>query len=253
MATLSAIKNPDAWAAGFIAPTSKGMSQGKAVEQLTQIFQTYANQDAWNTVKKDPVKRAKLAELAPAIVDALERNGYDSNKAIDSAKGVVLGRLYTRVWEALNDKDYKEIERLSLAVLRVGGSLQGLKQSVKQKGKTFRSEVTPEMQQAMATAFGEEMPTELAPPKTVAKPRGVEAPPAPTATEKAEQRLARLEAAEKARAAKIDAEVKAKLETAKKVYALRYGVEPTNETEWEKALKLTGTKDSTVRAALNLK
>jgi hypothetical protein len=158
MSALGGIKNPDSWAAGFFAPASKGLSQATATEKLTEILQTYGDATAWAQVSKSPAATETLANLAPALLDALHRNGYDPDKALNSAKGVVLGRYYTKVWEALQAKNYERVNELSLSILRVGGSLEGLQRSATQKARQYRREVTPEMREAMAVAFRQPAP-----------------------------------------------------------------------------------------------
>jgi len=158
MSALGGIKNPDSWAAGFFAPASKGTSQATAIEKLTEILQTYGDTTAWAQVSKSPAATETLASLAPALLDALQRNGYDPDKALNSAKGIVLGRYYTKIWEALQAENYARVNELAMSVLRVGGSLDGLQRSVTQKARQYRREVAPEMREAMAMAFRQPAP-----------------------------------------------------------------------------------------------
>jgi hypothetical protein len=124
-------------------------------------------------LSKNPNAEQNLRNLAPALLEALQRNGYDPDKALKSAKGIVLGQYYTAAWEALQRNDTEELEELSRSILRVGGTIDGLQRSVTQKGKQYRKEVSPEMRKAMRDAFGVEEPPEPEMPRTAARPSGV--------------------------------------------------------------------------------
>jgi hypothetical protein len=173
MSLLSGLKNPDSWVVGIVAPASKGTSQATAIKALTQILKTYGDTESWRQVSKNPNAEQNLRNLAPALLDALQRNGYDPDKALKSAKGVVLGGYYTQAWEAIQKGDTERIEELSRSILRVGGTIDGLQRSVTQKGKQYRKEVTPEMRKALRDAFGTEEPPEPKAPTTVTRPSGV--------------------------------------------------------------------------------
>jgi hypothetical protein len=173
MSLLSGLKNPDSWVVGIVAPASKGTSQATAIKELTKILRTYGDTESWRQLSKNPTAEQNLRNLAPALLEALQRNGYDPDKALKSAKGVVLGQYYTAAWEALQRDDTAKIEELSRSILRVGGTIDGLQRSITQKGKQYRKEVSPEMRQAMRDAFGVEEPPEPKAPKTVVRPSGV--------------------------------------------------------------------------------
>jgi len=145
MSFLTLMENPEVAAAAFIAPVSKGMSLGRGTEELIKVFNTYADDKAWFAVEKNPKARRNLEALAPALVDALERNGYDADKAINTAKGVVLSKLYKKFWTALDGQDTEEMNKLAERILRVGGSAKGLKTSLSnRRSQVGQPELTAE-------------------------------------------------------------------------------------------------------------
>jgi hypothetical protein len=153
MSALTLYKTPEAALMAFVAPVSKGMSMGKATEELTKILNTYADQDSWDKIKKSDLARTNLAALAPGLVSALEQNGYLVDKVINSAKGVVLGRLYGDFWAALDSGDEKALDKIANSILRVNGTLEGLERSISNKAKQYQIEVPPEHLEAARRAF----------------------------------------------------------------------------------------------------
>jgi len=162
MSFVQGIKDPETWAISAVAPISKGMTMGRATEELVKIFNTYAADESWAAFRGNKAAKAKLAALAPAIVKALEANGYEAGKAVDAARGVVLGKLYSRFFKAMEAKDTRAMDRVARSILRVGGSVAGLRRSLTNKGKVYGKEVNPEdvkameesMLEAMKVAFG---------------------------------------------------------------------------------------------------
>ena len=153
MSLLSAWENPDAAISALFTPVSKGMSLGKASQAMIEILNTYANEESWKQIKGNPRARANLDALAPGLLDAVKRNGYDPEKVIDTAKAVVLGRLYGQFFDAMNRGDMKRMDEMSIVILRVGGSLKGVSASMKQKTNQYNKPMTPEQQEMMRKAF----------------------------------------------------------------------------------------------------
>ena len=57
--------------------------------------------------------RKRLESLAHGTLEAARVNGYDVDKIISSAKGVVLGRLYKEFYNAMNKEDTKTMDRMA--------------------------------------------------------------------------------------------------------------------------------------------
>jgi len=154
MSFLTLMENPEVAAAAFIAPVSKGMSFGRGTEELIKIFNTYADDRSWFAVEKNTKAKRNLESLAPAILDALERNGYDSSKALDTAKGVALSKLYKKFFTAMDNQDTDEMNKLANRILRVGGSVQGLKASISNKRKQVgKDKLAPEEEAQIEETF----------------------------------------------------------------------------------------------------
>jgi hypothetical protein len=49
---------------------------------------------------------------------------------LNTAKGVVLGRLYKNFMEAMNDSNTSEMDKIANRILRIGGTITGLRQSM---------------------------------------------------------------------------------------------------------------------------
>lgn len=144
MSWLTLRKTPEASVFAFLAPISKGMSMGRATEELIKILNTYAHQDQWTRIQALPSAKANLDALAPAVLDAVERNGYDPAKVLSAARGAVLGRLYGEFWNALNSGDTRKMEQLAIPITRLHGTLDGLQQSLKSREKQFRRPLSEE-------------------------------------------------------------------------------------------------------------
>lgn len=153
MSLLSTWENPDAAVAAFIVPVSKGMSLGSATTKMTELLNTYANDLSWDKIRKNGTMRANLDALAPELIDAVKRNGYDPKKVVDTAKGVVLGRLYREFYDAMDQNNTDRMDLIAKRVLRVGGTIKGLTASMKSKKKQYGQQYTAEEASVIAEAF----------------------------------------------------------------------------------------------------
>ena len=84
----------------------------------------------------------------------MKRNGYDPKKVVDTAKAVVLSKLYQRFYTALNGNDTKTMDQIGREVGRVGGTLKGLEGSMQAKRKQYgKGAFVSGEQEAIAEAF----------------------------------------------------------------------------------------------------
>jgi hypothetical protein len=155
MSVLGGLKNPETFIAGAMAPVSKGKSMGRATAELTLVLNSAANENNWKEYKKFPSARGNLEGLGAEILDAAGRNGYDTTKIVNTAKGVVLSRLYKGFTAAMNNGDEEGMDRISKQILRVGGTIKGLQRSmVQRKLQTGQpKELPPEETAAIEEAF----------------------------------------------------------------------------------------------------
>ena len=146
-------QNPEVFPWNHLAPTSKGASQKKIVDNMTSVLATYASADDWRRIRQVPRARAALDGLMPEFMRAAEANGYNAEKLLGTAKGIVLGSLYDDMWRALDKEDPKAASKAAASIWRIGGTLKGLSSSLSNKEHTYGKEVTPEMRQAAEDAM----------------------------------------------------------------------------------------------------
>jgi len=156
MSAMSAIQNQDASVFSFVAPVSHGASAGKATADLIVVLNTVAEDSTWRFARRTPGVIEGLQGLGAAQLDAAARNGYDVDKIVTTAKGVVLGQLYKQFTAALNENDTALMDRIANRILRVGGTLRGLNASVKARRAGANKTPTPEELQAIEAAMGQD-------------------------------------------------------------------------------------------------
>lgn len=181
MAATQFIKEPQLGVAPFLAPVSKGTSQGRATADLILLYRSLAADGNWKSFKKFPHAMVNLDGVGQQILDAADQNGYDTDIIKKTAKGVVLADLYKRFAEAMNDQDTDRMSSLADRIVRIGGSIQGLTTSQSLKKKAARQELTEEERSAIAGAFENALTSREDLEKTIApKPKRVKAAkPAP--------------------------------------------------------------------------
>jgi hypothetical protein len=130
MSVMSSIANQDSGLLPLIAPVSHGKSQGAATADLVMVLNTVAEDTTWKYARKTPGVVENLRGLGNEIIEGARINGYDTDKIVTTAKSVVLGRLYKEFSAALNDNDTVLMDRIANRILRVGGTIRGLKASV---------------------------------------------------------------------------------------------------------------------------
>ena len=131
MSVMAAATSQDAGLLPLIAPVSHGKSQGGATADLTTVLNTIAEDSHWRWAQQTPGVTENLRGLGNEILEGAARNGFDTDKILTTAKSVVLGRLYKEFTAALNDNDTVAMDKVANRILRVGGTIRGLKASVK--------------------------------------------------------------------------------------------------------------------------
>jgi hypothetical protein len=155
----SLINMSDAAPLSLISQVSKGMTTGTASRQLSKIYSTYAWPDSWGAISKNPQARENLRALSMAMIEAIERNGYPTDKMVNDAKGAVLRSLYLKLFDELEKKpdnpNTREIEKWANAILRVNGTFRGFQDHMKSKERSFGLTVTltPAQEEAIRNAF----------------------------------------------------------------------------------------------------
>jgi hypothetical protein len=145
--------NPDAFPFQFIAPVSRGGSAGRVTAELVKLLNTYAEDDSWKEFRKNPKARGQLEGYGRALVEAAERNGYDVDKILNSARGAVLSRLYKGYMAAMDSKDTDRMDLWARRILRVGGTTRGLQTSIKNRRAVAGRSITQEELDAIAESL----------------------------------------------------------------------------------------------------
>jgi len=153
MSTSQFLQNPEVFPLNHFAPTSKGTSRSKIVKNIASVLATYASAKDWHRIRQVPRARAALDSLVPEFLRAAEANGYNPDKVLSTAKGMVLGDLYARMWKALDTMDEPLMRETAASIWRVGGALKGLRSSMANKQRSFGIELTPEQMQAAEDAM----------------------------------------------------------------------------------------------------
>jgi hypothetical protein len=153
MAALSTFSNMDAGLTGFFVPVSRGASQGRSATELSVILNTVADSKSWDKLKVTKDGPVNINELGARVLRAAEANGFDTKVIINSAKGAVLSRLYRDFLAALDKSDTRRMDEIASSILRVGGTLKGLTQSVDRRLSGSGNEASEEELAAMAEAF----------------------------------------------------------------------------------------------------
>jgi hypothetical protein len=153
MSTSQFLQNPETFPLNHFAPTSKGAPQSKIVKNIASVLATYASAKDWHRIRQVPRARAALDSLVPEFLRAAQANGYNPDKVLSTAKGMVLGDLYARMWKALDTMDEPLMRETAASIWRVGGALKGLRSSMANKQRSFGIELTPEQMQAAEDAM----------------------------------------------------------------------------------------------------
>ena len=124
---------------GAVVPTAKGTSQYAATQKATELLDVIANRELWSRIRMVPKYKQNIDAVLGDILDDAHKNGYDADKILTSAKGVVLGRLYKEFWYALNDNDIRKLNELGEAILRVGGTIKGVKASLSNRYSQYKA------------------------------------------------------------------------------------------------------------------
>ena len=147
------IQNPETFPFNHLAPTSKGASQSKIIDNIAAVLATYASARDWHKIRQVPRARAVLDSLVPEFLRGARMNGYNPDKVLTAAKGLILGDLYATMWQALNEDDEALMKQTAASIWRVGGALQGLKSSVSNKEQSFGRQPAPEQEQTALDAM----------------------------------------------------------------------------------------------------
>ena len=121
----------------FIAPSSKGATMGRMINEMKEAMTSYVE-------SYRQVTRIDLEAAVTDQIDALRRNGYDPAAAVDTAKRAVKAIYYRKFFEALNSGNDSELEDVAQKILVLGGTFQQVMASVESRLRTSGQPVTDE-------------------------------------------------------------------------------------------------------------
>ena len=115
----------------FFAPAKRGASFGGTVMDMQKALEAYADPGVWEKISGSPVLSDNLEELMPAIIDAGQRNGVDTELALEQAVSRTRSKYYKEFFKHLNSgKNPKKLEQLSQSIIRLNGEIDQLHSSM---------------------------------------------------------------------------------------------------------------------------
>lgn len=120
----------------FFAPTSKGMNTYKATTEMAKIIDAVSKDDTWEKINEYD-GGSKLRLMVGHILDASERNGYDTDLLFNRAVSHVKTKLYGQFWRAINENNTAEMERIAVRLERLGSTVDSVKKSMKRKSELY--------------------------------------------------------------------------------------------------------------------
>ena len=133
------------------APMSRGISEYQTVKGLEKVLDLYANPTRFSE-SKNPNFEESLKNIAPDIIDAASRNGWDVEQLLSQAISNKRSFYYARFHAALEDENAtKEQGKFAKAIIRMHGGYASIVRSMTARGIDF--ETSPEALEAMNRAY----------------------------------------------------------------------------------------------------
>jgi hypothetical protein len=150
-----AIRNPDAGFAPLFASVSRGMGYKRATTEAQEILRAWVQESDYQHLRVNQKSRVNLQELLGEVLDAAHRNGYPPDKVLKAAITGVIGRSYEKFYLALDKGDTDEVEEAAKEILRLNGTVQALRSSVRNRNNMYGKPMalTPEQVKAIDQAF----------------------------------------------------------------------------------------------------
>ena len=157
----------ESWAFIGTAPMSKGMAQTRAIPPMTRLLETYAETESFGRLKTSAAVRANLERMTWSYLRALERNGYDPDSILVSAKGLVMRKYYQDFFDGMTRNDQAAMDKAAKALIRLNGTARNLGASVASRyKKKYKTKLSPDQRAALMDAFeGLRVPFQKGPPE----------------------------------------------------------------------------------------
>jgi len=157
----------ESWAFIGTAPMSKGMAQTRAIPPMARLLETYAETESFGRLKTSAAARANLERMTWSYLRALERNGYDPDSILVSAKGLVMRKYYQDFFDGMTRNDQAAMDKAAKALIRLNGTARNLGASVASRyKKKYKTKLSPDQRAALMDAFeGLRVPFQKGPPE----------------------------------------------------------------------------------------
>jgi len=137
-----------------VAPVSRGTSETKVIEGMSRVLETYAEASSFGRLKTSAAVRANLERATWGYLDALEKNGYNPDLVLKSARGVVMRKYYAEFFDAFDSGDERRAEAAAKSLARLGGTSANLASSMANRyRRQKRRGMTDQERQAAIEAF----------------------------------------------------------------------------------------------------
>jgi hypothetical protein len=144
----------ESWAFIGTAPMSKGMAQTRAIPPMAKLLETYAESDSFGRLRTDAAVRGNLERMTWSYLRALEKNGYDPDAVLVSAKGLVMRKYYQQFFDAMTREDQPAMDRAARSLIRLNGTARNLAASVAPRHKKkYKTPLTPDERAALMDSF----------------------------------------------------------------------------------------------------
>ena len=153
------VQNRQAWVVAPFVPASRGISETRAIDQMSNILRTFAETKSFEGLRDDNALRGNLIAMTRDYIDALDRNGYDGIAILNRARGQVLPWYYGDFFKAFEAHNEAGVEEAARKIARLGGTSKSIAGSFRSRKKSAnQGDMTPEEQAAVEAAFGSVYP-----------------------------------------------------------------------------------------------
>jgi len=137
----------------FIAPVSRGATQGMVIDRMREVFEAYANPSLWNRISGNTGLEEDLASLVPGLIEAAEKNGVDPELALRKARSFARGKYYRKFFKAINNQDEQAMEEAAESVVRLNASIENFEQAIERRFEATPRLYTNEIQEQINDSF----------------------------------------------------------------------------------------------------
>lgn len=118
----------------FTFPMSKGMTPWKAQRAYEDLIKAQVDPNLYQRI----IPHEDALSLRKRLDDAARENGLDPAKMFQQAMSKARGDYYSKLWEAVEKKDYSGADQAARSLLQMGVTSEELKESAKRRGLTVQ-------------------------------------------------------------------------------------------------------------------